>query len=147
MPSGWDEMGLVAPLLEDWPRPTSMGMEMWIILFNQIDDGPVVYLNDGGQFSILDIGLGAPTAEPSYTISTADIDGDGLPELFNTGLGYAAMSHNQGDQSFGDWEFIHLQESYPKACYTTLALGDVDGDHDLDLFFRDWTRQRTPTAS
>ena len=134
LPSGWDELGPCGAPPGGLAASDIDGDGDVDLLFNQIHDGPILYINDDGQFSILDHGLGAPTEQPSYTISAADIDGDGLPELFNTGLGYAAMSQNQGEQGFGEWAFIHQQEDYPMVCYTTLALGDVDGDHDLDLF-------------
>jgi hypothetical protein len=132
--SGWDEVGPCgAP--PGGLAATDLDADGDVdLLFTRIHDSPALYVNDGGQLSEQILGLGSPTHQPNYSISAVDIDGDDLPELFSTGLGYLAMAANLGDLTFGEWEFIHRSEDYPMDCYTTVAHGDVDGDHDLDIF-------------
>ncbi len=64
----------------------------------------------------------------------ADLDGDRLPELLLVGEGFAAVAHNRGGLTFDVPVSIWWEETYPVACYQSAAVGDVDGDGDLDLF-------------
>ncbi len=107
------------------------------LLFHNEAGFPHLYVNDGtGQFSPLDPGAGLdlPSGRRVTAAGAYDLDGDRLPEVFIVGDGFAAVSLNQGDLSFGDAEVIYVEEDYPYSCFNTVALGDIDGDEDLDLF-------------
>ncbi len=102
----------------------------------------VVEENAGGRFTAVPVGLAAE--DGVYALAAGDLDGDGLPELIASGLGSVRVSWNQGDLAFSAWELVIDEPGYPRDCFASMALGDVDGDGDLDLSLAGL--DRVPTA-
>ena len=107
--------------------------------------GPTLYANDGtGHFDITDVDWAMdeqpqvdwlPKEIPSLTsvaVSATDLDGDGLPEIVNVGMGYIAIYQNLGDLQFAPYERIR-EHTEPFRMEITHSFGDVDGDGRLDL--------------
>jgi len=101
------------------------------LVFNRTVGSPYVYLNDGtGHFTLAPSGWeGAEPGRLLINQALADLDGDYLPDLVLVGPGSLAVAYNLGDGVFGEPNWIPL----PDEIMSTLALGDVDGDGDLDL--------------
>ena len=94
-----------------------------------------LYVNDGtGHFETRPAGLDVEEGRTDQVgaHAFADTDGDGLPELFRAGFGFAQVRRNLGDLTWGTPRQLYLATSDP-VHYVTLALGDLDGDQDLDL--------------
>jgi len=103
------------------------------LVFARLDAGADLYLNngaarfehrrlDGPERSMLSIGL-----------AVVDLDDDGLPELILPAPDYVAMRPNLGGGAFAEPTVIHVDAPGERAIHTTVALGDVDGDGDLDM--------------
>jgi len=105
------------------------------LLFHRRDAFPWLYENDGeGQFTRHEIDLGGlPENRRVTAIAAIDLDGDRLPEVLATGIGFLARSANLGGLSFDTWSALHLVEGFPRTCHATLAAGDPDADGDLDF--------------
>jgi len=109
------------------------------VAFGHASGAPALYANDGaGHFDPVPLTSGvtdefAALDRPFLGLGAADLDGDGLPELLASGQGVAVVLANLGGMAFAPPEVLYLQEGWPRTCFQTLALGDVDGDHDLDL--------------
>ncbi|MBT5705079.1 MAG: VCBS repeat-containing protein, partial [Verrucomicrobia bacterium] len=95
-----------------------------------------VLVNDGtGTFSI---GWQSPSV-PNYQINwmdMADLDGDGLPELITLGsFNHYNIWQNNGDGTFtGRFAIDPINTGYSIGVQQSRsALGDVDGDGDIDL--------------
>ena len=114
------------------------------LLLLRFDHGPTLFENDGsGHF----IDRGEPldfsfVVQPDWlpemgqgvrvaSVSAVDLSGDGLPELVTSGFGRVEIWPNQGGLSWGDRVPLHDDPS-PGGVYTTVVLGDLDGDGQLD---------------
>ena len=99
------------------------------LILNSAGEQPKIFENDGtAQFEEV-TWAGVRLA----SLIAADLTGDSLPDLLLAGGGFMFMVENLGGMKFGPLQqlyFLPLPYSNPG----TLALGDVDGDRDLDLF-------------
>ena len=117
------------------------------VLLGATWSGPHLYANDGqGEFTRTETSWElrtAPTpdwlAEPedgplptSLAIAVLDLDGDGLPELLNSGLHFVAKFPNLGDLAFGPMEIL-FQMDTPWQVIAGHVFGDINGDQRLDL--------------
>lgn len=99
------------------------------LILNSVGEQPKIFENDGkSNFSEV-------TWRGTRTVSlvAADLTGDRLPDLLLAGGGYLVRVENLGGMEFGPPQEIY-RGSLPYSNPGTLALGDVDGDLDLDLF-------------
>jgi hypothetical protein len=103
------------------------------LVFHQRTGLPAVFLNDGGDFRRVGWESSLNPGEVILTIGAGDLDGDGLPELLLGQLGTVKAASNLGDGRFAAPSVVFSQPEYPKSCPSSLVLGDVDGDNDLDL--------------
>lgn len=94
-----------------------------------------LYANDGtGDFQRVSL-PGAPdigTDRHLRVVAAGDLDGDGLRDLVWTGDGATAVATNRGDLTFSEFSLVHYEEGDSVGGYASLALGDIDGDGDLD---------------
>jgi enediyne biosynthesis protein E4 len=105
------------------------------LIFLSFYDSPLVYRNDGdGNFDraapLLDID---PETGPFNAISAADLDGDGLPELLLAGDEHVFRYPSVGELVWGPPETILERPVVVKRRLRALALGDAEGDGDVDL--------------
>ncbi len=101
------------------------------LVFSRTRDAPYVLLNDGtGHFEEVSAGFDLPTGFVATNQALADYDGDGLPDLTIVGPGFIGVAWNEGGGSFTDLEAL---DDVPEWIVSTFALGDADGDGDLDL--------------
>jgi hypothetical protein len=105
------------------------------LALGQSHDYPLIFANDGGEFSHQD--------EPDWTspiacmhegVAAVDLDDDRLPELVLVGDGFVAVAKNLGGLRWGPAELVIEEVEYPHGCLTSVTAGDVDGDGDLDLY-------------
>ena len=105
------------------------------LLFARMEREAHVFANDGtGHFEEVESALEMP--EFAYNISVsiaADLDGDRLPELIIAGGGFMAWYPNLGGLRFGKALYAYSEPDNVAQVYMSSALGDVDGDGDLDL--------------
>jgi hypothetical protein len=104
-------------------------------------EGNAVYLNRGGEFVESDNALAGIDYHPSYypAVALGDLDTDGDLDAVIGAVGSggqdrdygAAVLLNEGDGTFGDGG-VRLQIDWGSLEVTNLALGDLDGDGDLD---------------
>ncbi|MEZ4323003.1 MAG: VCBS repeat-containing protein [Myxococcota bacterium] len=92
-----------------------------------------VFLNDGGAFTELAL-PGGP--DLSRSVKVGDVDGDGVPELFVSGV-YETPSRLFTWTGAGFTEVSERLPSTPHS-FGDLELGDVDDDGDLDVVLADW---------
>ncbi len=98
----------------------------------------ILYENDGrGHFKDVTekAGLAKSATEgiAATGVAAADIDGDGLPDLFVTNaFGPARLFRNRGDRTFQ--EITAASGIAVPGNARSAAFADVDGDGDLDLF-------------
>jgi tetratricopeptide (TPR) repeat protein len=106
------------------------------------------YVNRGdGTFEerAADAGIRGETGR-SLAAAWADFDGDGLPDLYVANdVSDNAMFRNRGDGSFQDVSYEALVADYRSSM--GIAVGDWDGDLDLDLFLTHWVAQENALYS
>jgi hypothetical protein len=118
------------------------------LVFNHRDRPPLLAWNDrAGGLVEVDPGLGPATPRPHENVAAVDLDGDTLPELISVGQGYVAVATNLGDLRFEPWERVIWDPANPLDCHHAIALGDLDGDGDLDLSLPGLDRQFTPAQT
>ena len=108
------------------------------ILAGRFSEPPDVYLNDGaGHFTLLEGAVALPDLpeEQRFALAwaAADLDGDGLPELLSSGMGYMALYAPRGDGTFEAPTLLHQDSPDKVGLYLSFSLGDPDADGDLDI--------------
>ena len=105
------------------------------LLFSRPPGFPALWAGADGGFEeqAVDVDLSALSGRETLAQAAVDLDGDGLPEVLLVGEGFAASCRNLGGLRFGAAERLYFDDSYPISCIQTLAVGDVDGDGDLDI--------------
>ncbi len=106
------------------------------------DRAPLVFLNDGAGFFEQAPGLPEAPGGGLMALAAVDLDGDRLPELVGVvrpqdegSTGGMLIWRNLG---FGAWsppEAISSGQAIPGGEPSSITLGDVDGDGDLDAHF------------
>jgi len=82
----------------------------------------------------------------SLAAAWADFDADGLPDLYVANdVSDNAMFRNRGDGTFQDVSYAALVADYRSSM--GIAVGDWDGDLDLDLFLTHWVAQENALFS
>ncbi len=102
----------------------------------------LLYRNDGdGTFTEVARSAGVENmAGRSLSASWGDFDGDGWPDLYVANdVSDNAMFRNRGDGTFEDVSHSAHVADYRGAM--GLAVGDWDGDEDLDIFITHWIAQ------
>ena len=105
------------------------------LLFARIEREAHIFANDGhGNFAEVEDALEMPDFAYNISVSiAADLDGDRLPEIIIAGGGFMAWYPNLGGLQFGKAVYAYAEPDEVAQVYMSAALGDVDGDGDLDL--------------
>ncbi len=93
-------------------------------LYENIGDGRFIRMSNTGSE---DVGEG-------MSVSVADYDNDGDPDLFVTNYGDFKLFRNNGDKTFSDVSSIAFPEGIKDSWYGGSTWGDYDLDGDLDLY-------------
>jgi len=110
-------------------------------------DGPIIYINTGGNFLRTAFNLPKNIAKNTFLVSFADINNDGWLDLFfgtyggknyvvfNNGASINSLESNQ------QWDINAIVELPNTQTSLTMAAGfiDKDLDGDLDIFLGNWT--------
>jgi hypothetical protein len=103
--------------------------------------------NRDGTFT--DVAVEAGVANPkgrSLSVVCADFDDDGWPDLYVANdVSDNAMFRNRGDGTFDEVSLAARVADYRGAM--GLAVGDWDGDQDLDIFITHWLAQENALYS
>jgi len=103
--------------------------------------GPTtIYVNDGtAHFTATDGPFPMGTIGSATYLGAYDLDGDDLPELIGDweadGANTIYLWRNLGNLSFSEPETFDVPEDIQLAINASIALGDPDGDNDLDLLY------------
>ncbi len=106
------------------------------LFFPRRSDLPVALENDGsGGFALVDAPAAPRLGEAAYgaVFALADVDGDRLPDLVTAVESMLTFARNEGGLRFADPEPFHTFEGGDVAVISSLAVGDLDGDGQLDL--------------
>ena len=104
--------------------------------------GNHLYLNDGtGSFQEVTAAQLPAVAASSSSVVLGDIDGDGDLDFVSGGYFYtpSRLYRNNGTGTFTDITTAGLPIGQQGA--SSVALGDLDGDGDLDLVCANWSRE------
>lgn len=105
------------------------------LLVGQPGAGPDLYENDGsGHFTLHAGAVPMPGGEGAQAVglAVAHLDGDALLDVVMSGTGGAWVAPGQGGLSWGTPVAVDLGAE-PTVLYPAVAVGDLDGDGDLDL--------------
>ena len=132
---------------EDIDGDGDIDLVFWQWLVPADGQGPVLWLhtmqNDGtGHFTERFQELKNYTQEPSWHLnddllnsSLVDMNGDSRPDLLMVGLTHVLFVPNAGDAQWGAPQTIWDPTlEGPHKLTQSMALGDIDGDGDLDVF-------------
>ena len=101
-----------------------------------------LYRNDSGQFTNVTRGSGLDIEFHGMGVACGDFDGDGLTDVFLSGVGEQHLFRNEGGGRFTDvTERAGLRSDH---WGTSAAFIDYDRDGDLDLFvcgYVEWSRE------
>jgi hypothetical protein len=113
------------------------------IVTGMLLDQPLLYTNDGeGHFTaVVDAFPSPPDNHFSNqdkdsgirALGTADLDGDGLPDIVWSGVGLVGAYTNQGGGSFTEQEFLYTEEESPLGIYGAVSIADFNSDGLLDI--------------
>ena len=93
-----------------------------------------LYENIGNGKFIRTSNTGSEDAGEGMSVSVADYDNDGDPDLFVTNYGDFKLFRNNGNKTFSDVSSIAFPEGIKDSWYGGSTWGDYDLDGDLDLY-------------
>ena len=93
-----------------------------------------LYENIGNGRFIRTSNTGSEDVGEGMSVSVADYDNDGDPDLFVTNYGDFKLFRNNGNKTFSDVSFIAFPEGIKDSWYGGSTWGDYDLDGDLDLY-------------
>ena len=92
------------------------------------------YENIGNGKFIKAINTGSEDIGEGMSVSVADYDNDGYPDLFITNYGNFKLFRNNGNKTFTDVSSIAFPDGIKDCWYGGSTWGDYDLDGDLDLY-------------
>ena len=93
-----------------------------------------LYENIGNGKFIRTSNTGSEDAGEGMSVSVADYDNDGDPDLFVTNYGDFKLFRNNGNKTFSDVSSVAFPEGIKDSWYGGSTWGDYDLDGDLDLY-------------
>ena len=93
-----------------------------------------LYENIGNGKFIRTSNTGSEDVGEGMSVSVADYDNDGDPDLFVTNYGDFKLFRNNGNKTFSDVSSIAFPEGIKDSWYGGSTWGDYDLDGDLDLY-------------
>ena len=93
-----------------------------------------LYENIGDGIFIKTSNTGSEDVGEGMSVSVADYDNDGDPDLFVTNYGDFKLFRNNGNKTFSDVSSVAFPEGIKDSWYGGSTWGDYDLDGDLDLY-------------